>query len=350
MSRLKVVVVGSGIVGSSFSWWLSVAGAEVTVVTRDGPGIGDSATSSSWSWINAGRGASLEYSRFRLRSIRIWDELLARVSGIPVSGNGSLFWDKSRERLEAIERKFSSLGLDCEFLTATRLASVAPYLKELPPFAVLTRSDRAIEPVQAAEALLKASGATVINARVQALIADDSRISGVMTARGRIPADEVVVAAGLGSSELLQSAGLKLGLNSTDGVLAYSSPMPGFLNHLVIDPRFHVRQDWMGRLVVGGRFDGQGAEVPSQVAARRQFDLAMSSLDCKHEPVLDFFTVGRRVLPVDGLPKIGRLGGLGGLYLAVMHSGMTNAAAAGKFGTQEILTGNRDKALKPFSP
>ena len=171
MRRLKVAVIGNGIVGSSFAWWLSLAGAEVTVVYRDGPEIGDSATACSWSWINAGLRASPNYSRFRCCSIEIWDEMLSQVDGIPISGNSSLIWDQSREDMEAFVKKINSLGRSCLLLNGSELRKVAPYLSDLPPFAVFTPSDNAIEPVQAALALIRASGASLINARAQALAA-----------------------------------------------------------------------------------------------------------------------------------------------------------------------------------
>ena len=60
-------------------------------------------------------------------------------------------------------------------------------------------------------------------------------------------------------------------------------------------------------------------------------------------------------MPVDGRPKIGRLINqkgekLNGIYLAVMHSGITNAPLAGKFGIDEVLSGKRNNLIRDFSP
>ena len=60
-------------------------------------------------------------------------------------------------------------------------------------------------------------------------------------------------------------------------------------------------------------------------------------------------------MPVDGRPKIGRLINqkgekLNGIYLAVMHSGITNAPLAGRFGIDEVLTGERNSLIRDFSP
>ena len=65
---------------------------------------------------------------------------------------------------------------------------------------------------------------------------------------------------------------------------------------------------------------------------------------------LDFYTVGYRPTPADGLSAIGRFGGRPGLYTVVTHSGITLAPALGLFAAQDILTGARDALLETFSP
>jgi glycine/D-amino acid oxidase-like deaminating enzyme len=63
---------------------------------------------------------------------------------------------------------------------------------------------------------------------------------------------------------------------------------------------------------------------------------------------LDFCTVGERPIPKDRLPIVGRPGGAKGLYIAVMHSGMTLAPAIGRFVAEEIVNERRDSLLAPF--
>ncbi|RUU51646.1 FAD-dependent oxidoreductase, partial [Mesorhizobium sp. M2C.T.Ca.TU.002.02.1.1] len=63
---------------------------------------------------------------------------------------------------------------------------------------------------------------------------------------------------------------------------------------------------------------------------------------------LDFHTVGYRPTPADGFPIVSRAEGVGGLYVAVMHSGITLAPAVGLFATREILDGERDALLAPY--
>ena len=63
---------------------------------------------------------------------------------------------------------------------------------------------------------------------------------------------------------------------------------------------------------------------------------------------LDFHTVGYRPTPTDGFPIIGRAEGVDGLYVAVMHSGITLAPAVGLFAARGILDGERDPLLAPY--
>ena len=60
-------------------------------------------------------------------------------------------------------------------------------------------------------------------------------------------------------------------------------------------------------------------------------------------------------MPIDGRPKIGRLVNckgqkINGIYLAVMHSGITNAPLAGKLGIDEVITGKRNNLIQDFFP
>jgi glycine/D-amino acid oxidase-like deaminating enzyme len=65
---------------------------------------------------------------------------------------------------------------------------------------------------------------------------------------------------------------------------------------------------------------------------------------------LAFHTVGYRPTPADGFPAIGRMPGMEGLYVAVMHSGVTLAPLVGELAAKEIATGKRDPDLAPYDP
>ena len=119
---------------------------------------------------------------------------------------------------------------------------------------------------------------------------------------------------------------------------------------------FHARQDEKGRLIIGGKFDDDlRQENNIKGTAEKLIQDMATRLNYNGNMILDHFTLGKRPLPVDGRPKIGRLINqkgekLNGIYLAVMHSGITNAPLAGKLGIDEVLTGKRNSLIRDFFP
>jgi glycine/D-amino acid oxidase-like deaminating enzyme len=61
-------------------------------------------------------------------------------------------------------------------------------------------------------------------------------------------------------------------------------------------------------------------------------------------------TIATRPIPADGLPVVGRPNGKEGLYVAVMHSGVTLAPIIGRMAAEEILDGVTFEALAPYRP
>ena len=145
-------------------------------------------------------------------------------------------------------------------------------------------------------------------------------------------------------------------MKSSMGLLAYTKPLPLLLKHPITGKDFHARQDDQGRLIIGGIFDHDASkEKNMKIAAEKLVQDMASRLNYNGSMTLDYFTIGSRPLPLDGKPKIGRLKNqlskdIKGIYLAVMHSGITNAPLAGKLGIAEIMNGKRHRLLSDFMP
>jgi glycine/D-amino acid oxidase-like deaminating enzyme len=107
-----------------------------------------------------------------------------------------------------------------------------------------------------------------------------------------------------------------------------------------------MRQTAEGRIVAGSDFGGAEPGADQQATATALFAKLRQSLLESQSLTMDFFTVGYRPTPKDGLPIIGHA--CEGLYIAVMHSGVTLAPIAGLLASSEILTGTEDPALAPF--
>ncbi|WP_246672230.1 MULTISPECIES: FAD-binding oxidoreductase [unclassified Mesorhizobium] len=345
----EIIVIGAGIIGASVAWHLTKAGARVTVVSESG--AGGVATPNSFAWINASWGNPETYFRLRVRAMAEWKRLAKDVPGLPLAWCGGLCFDLPPDRLEAYAAEHSSWGYGIERVDAKRAGEIEPNLIEPPAFAVYVAEEGVAEPVATAKALLADAerlGARVMVGAVDRLTLSGSKVTGVVVSGETIGADEVVVAAGTGAPAIAATTGIKLPLDMPPGLIVHSRPYRKLLNGLVHAERLHMRQTAEGRIIAGSDFAGGDPGENPAAAAHELFAAAKAALRDTDGLEFDFHTVGYRPNPVDGFPIIGRADGVAGLYIAVMHSGITLAPAVGLFATREILDAERDTLLSPY--
>lgn len=349
---MRVIVIGSGIVGASIAFHLAKSGAQVTVV--DEGEAGGLATRASWAWINASWGNPEPYFRLRMRSISEWQRLAGEVSHLTLDRCGGLIWDLAPPELDAYAAERAAWGHPIRRVNRHEIMNLESNLRQAPDYGYFVETEGKVEPLAAAQALLAAAislGAEVFgNTSIKWLTEANGRVSGAMTSDGNIHADEIVVAAGAGTAALLDSIGLTLKMDAPAGLLTHSKPAPKLLNHLVMTPGLHLRQTLDGRIVAGTDFAGADPESDAEELAARLQDKVRTMVKGAESLELDFFTIGFRPTPADGLLAMGRPRGRNGLYVAVTHSGVTLAPAVGLFAAQEILDGTRDPLLAPFDP
>jgi glycine/D-amino acid oxidase-like deaminating enzyme len=109
-----------------------------------------------------------------------------------------------------------------------------------------------------------------------------------------------------------------------------------------------MRQTAEGRLVAGADYGGADPGPDADATARRLFDSMKAMLRNAGRLEYEGYTLGFRPTPADGFPALGRPKGIGDLYVAVTHSGVTLAPAIGLFAAREILDGARDPLLAPY--
>ena len=211
-----------------------------------------------------------------------------------------------------------------------------------------------MEPLSAASALLTAArkmGVSLqVNTPVISLLRTDDRITGVRTSNATLEADEVVIAAGIGSAALLGSLGLQYTVQAPAGLLVHSRPTKRLLKSLLMTPELHVRQTSEGRLVAGTDFVGSMDGTAPDILASRLYQKVQAMVAGSEDVAMDFYTMGQRPTPGDGFPMVGRPKDTAGLYLVLSHSGITLAPALGLFATQELLSGVRDPLLSNYHP
>ncbi len=353
-----MIIVGGGIVGASFAYHAKLIGlSDVKILSSTLPGDKAQATSNTWGWINGYAYHDKNYAAFRLANLKYWPKLIDDISNLKRSSKGAFFCDAGEGELSEIISQHQAWGHTVTQVNQAEINNHLPKLIEPPLKAGFGKNDIALEGSKTASGLINASGFEIIKVNINKLIFDNNRVMGVETDQGMIYTDEVIIAAGLGTPNLISTLKINFKMNSSLGLLAFTNQLPDLLlKYPITENDFHARQDDEGRLVIGGKFDDDASNVNNikQVAEKLVKDMSFR-LNYNGEMKLDHYTLGSRPLPIDGKPKIGRLKNkkgkiIDGVYVAVMHSGMTNAPLAGKLGIEEIVTGKRHSLLDDFLP
>ncbi len=334
-----VAVVGAGIIGSAIGLELAARGAAVTLVDAGG----ERASENSFGWINASWFNRPDYFRLRHFSMGAWRRWEARVPGLAPRWTGGLVWELAGDALAAFVRDHGAMGYAVSMVERDTIRRIEPGLAEPPERAALAAEEGFVEGGEAASALRAAAlaaGARLVEGTVTAVEDGALRLAD----GHRIAADRIVVAAGTGVPGLLG-----LPVDPVPGLMALTTPVRARLNHVLAPPGLLLRQDAEGRILCGGE---AGGSAPGSDAGAIARDLLgrVAGLIGEPEVGLERIVIGHRPTPADGHPIIGPVPGRAGVYVAVMHSGVTLAPGVAELVADELLDGAEAPMLAPFRP
>ncbi len=353
----RVVVVGSGIVGSSIAYHLARRGAEVTICEKEAPASG--ATSKSFAWINASAGKRpYHYYRLNRLSALAYRHLEAEVGGgLQVKWGGSLEWAEEAEDARTLRRNVGeqqARGYPIRLLGEDDFVTLEPGLEPTGPVlaAALSREEGSIDPERANWALVEAAlreGASIeYPCAVTGIGFAGGSLQRVQTSQGSLEADALVIAAGVDTPSLAAMAGLHVPLRESPGLLAHSAPASPLLSRVILAPGGAMKQKLDGSLVVSGGFSGRPVSDDPKGQAEEILHRAQGLLPGAVGVGLARYTIGWRPMPEDGFPVLGFSEGVPGVYVSVMHSGITLAPLVGRLVANEILDGVRVEMLEPY--
>lgn len=346
----KIVIIGAGLVGASLAFQLARLGRSVTVIEAGLPA--GEASGRSFGWINASFALNDAHFALRLAGMAA-HQRLAQVLPGHHRASGCLWWEETGEAFAATAKKLADAGYPLEILDGNGVLAREPCLRHPPQAALFFPSEGWVDAVALTRALLVASGAQVLTGVTARIATTGGRVIGVQTPLGPIAADQVVVAAGLGTSALLAPLGMGLPMLHRPGLLLRTAPVSLRLNHILAAPDQEIRQEDDGRLLApaaashqsdDGTAMGDPITAAEATLARIALMLGLSNLRAES------LTHANRPVPGDGLPVAGRAPGIEGLWIAVMHSGVTLAAVVAEALGAEIIGQDTAVTLQSFRP
>ena len=366
--KLRIVVVGAGIVGASIAYHLSRRkDVAVTVLERDELCAG--ASGHSFAWLNSFGKDPVSYHHFNRRSMDIWDRFARRLGmDLDLHWGGELRWESTPERAGALQQRIKQLqawGYPIRIISSDELRELEPGISPGPvTTASFSEIDGRVDPLKVIEACLQRAceSGTVVHTQTPATelrLDERGKIEAVNTPSGEISCDVVVLANGTAVTELAATAGVHIPQQYSPGVVIRTDPQPPILHNvsvLHLPPidkdrhEIHLRQSADGTLAIG-----QGSQESVDRDDSQEHADALLSRAIHYLPALAGARaiptpVGYRPMPIDELPVLGFCDAAPNLYIALMHSGVTLAPLVGELATLEIVEDARVEMLAPYRP
>jgi len=365
MQSADIVVIGSGIIGSSTAYYLAKAGADVILVDRAGPNTGGTASQACAGGVRQ-QGRAPQEIPLAIYAIDLWagleSELEAdlhyRRDGMTVMTDNENLIPVLQERV-AVEQ---ALGLDVSLIQKKELHGLIPGLSPRMISGSYCPTDGHADPMHTIDAFTRAAdrlGARVKwQCPVERIIAEKDRVVAVKTAGEQINCRHVVLAAGYWSRSLAATAGLDLPFKPYTLQMMVTARRSHKLDQVLgwLGHGISLKQVPSGGFVIGGGWPGHGDPdtyqthlLPGSMAksAKTTVDLypALAGI-----PIVRGW-VGIEAFCKDEMQIVGPVPYVEGLVLAAGFSGhgFGIGPGVGALIAQYITTDTMPAMLKPFS-
>lgn len=354
---MQVVIVGGGVIGLMMARELLAAGQAVRLVERRGTGqeaswAGGGIVSPLWPWRYPPAVTALAAV-----AQSAYPELaaaLAAETGIDpeLSPCGMLLIDSEDERdalawaatydrpMQRVQGLAALRDLEPGLGEGFRQGLWMPYIANI-------RNPRLLAALRAS--VLARGGVITEHDGVAAIESAGGRVSGVRLASGeRVDGDQVILATGAWTAELLAPFGLSLPIRPMRGQMLLYQTAPGTLRHIVLaEGRYLIpRRD--GHVLCGSTTEDVGFDTGTTSEARALLQgVAARILPVLAEQTPIAHWAGLRPGSPNGIPWIGPVPGVEGLWVNAGHyrNGLVLAPASARL-LVDLLLG-RTPALDP---
>lgn len=365
----KIVVIGAGIIGTMIAYELVKKGARVILIDKEIPASG--ASGNSFSWINATYPKKpFSYNLLSQMGIEAYKNL-EREFQFDIKWSGSLEWFEELGQQEKLFAEIKAIKKYPRYTPVSLISSVEAEFMEPKVFfgdentIVHSESDGAIDTIQAIQMIHnefeRLGGESIFSCEFLKLNEKNGRLRSIDTTMGKFEVDHAVFACGIDTDNNLS---IDTSSTPTPGIILKSKPVENRFNKIIVGPGVHIHQQNDGSIVLGeqdgaplshfDRLKERPSRFPNkefeELHTERIINTAKNFTTGLEDIVIEKVSIGWRPLPKDRIPIIGRFKKTKGVYVSMMHSGISLAAIVSKLVSEEILENKNIPILDDFRP
>jgi len=376
LSKVQVVIIGGGIHGCSVAYHLAKNGwTDVVLLERK-------TLTSGTTWHAAGLVGQLQGSHATTAFASYGVELLQEIEnetgqnpGFRQSGSISIALNE--ERLAELKRKadFASLfGVEAHYMETPEIIEHWPLINaEGVLGGIHMPSDGSANPIDLTQALAKGArmnGATIYeNIKVEEVLAEGGRVTGVRTDQGEIAADFVVNCGGMWARDLGRQNGVGVPLHACEHYYLVTEPIADLPSDLPVLRSYCDGTYWKedaGKLLFGFAHFHAKAWAQNGIPESFEFDslpfveddvmevleMAMNRVPILQETGIRTFFNGPESYSHDGRFTLGEAPDLKGYFVlaGVNSTGIQSGSGAGRALADWIMQGHPPMDLSEMDP
>lgn len=387
--RADVIVIGGGIIGCSTALGLTRAGVDVLLIERAEIASAASGRNHGLIFYPQNETSDMLYRK----SFEIYKDLAASSEiniGMDSRTRGLVIAISSEDEWEAAEAEAKASevgGVRVDRLNQKELLEAEPNLAPHHIGGYYIDDGYRLDPAALTTAVAlearRAGAEIVTHTDVKQIVIQQGRASGVATDEGVVKSQTVVDAAGPWASKLVRPLGLDLPIVGARGWLLLTLAIDPITNHLIERSGWHqtsgdpspaqvsvrgfaegempiapdiglvVQQNASGHVLLGGsrlasmREDPEGYEVTLEIAKR-----AVATVPKLADVPLTGVWSGVRPMSIDGLPLIGWVPSVEGLFICGGHGGqgVMLGGGSGQLAAELITKGQPFTGPSAFDP
>ncbi|MFJ3483588.1 glycine oxidase ThiO [Pseudomonas sp. NPDC090202] len=361
MSRQHVVIVGGGVIGLLTAYNLAAKVGSVTLLDRSGVG-------QESSWAGGGIVSPLYPWRYSpaVTALAHWSQdfypqlgehLLAATGIDPEVHKTGLYWLDLDDEPEALawaarlNRPLSAVDISAVYDAVPVMGggySRAIYMADV----ANVRNPRLVKSLKAV--LLALPNVTVHEqCEVNGFVRDGERVIGVSTGAGDMLGDQVVLAAGAWSGDLLGTLGLHLPVEPVKGQMILYKCASDFLPSMILAKGRYAIPRRDGHILIGSTLEHEGYDkTPTGSALESLKASAVELIPALADAEVVGHWAGLRPGSPEGIPFIGQVPGHDGLWLNCGHfrNGLVLAPASCQLLTDLLVGDEPIIDAAPYAP